>query len=1145
MSSLLLNDPARICALVVGVETYDGGEIPHLAGCAAASREFRDWLTDHGVAEEQILMHVSPPIDDEKPPKYQTIIQSLQGLKANDGVKARDLVIYWASHGYSTAREERCVYFADSFPQLQTLHVGKFLEWLSSRDFGFETVFAVFDCCANSVEEEFQLAPIQLTGPDPRDRIGQVYLHFACGIGETAGYGASGGNFSAIFLREVRDRPWPLNLEEFDRSLNGKYQALANKDQRPIRIYSQTPERSRKMDFEPKSTTRPPIDSWWAWFRGLFPGYGKKYLNYVAADRSIDIRGLTSRGPFDLELDRIYVEPLLKPVPPQQVSSNPVRRVAQTEGLQDIWYYLTAGSFARHCLVVWGGPGTGKTTILRQLALSLAGRHRQRRPHVLPVLLSLRHDIQGNTNRSLPQVIADRMDEMGVAPPPRWFQRRLEKGHCLIMLDALDEIGSEEGRRAVADWVSRQIRIYPDARFILTSRPYGILENAPVSVAFLEIQPFTREQVRTFVQNWYIAVESANQGSENKRVRETAAARAAVLLDELRASPTLAELAVNPLMLTMLTEVHQCNGSTPVRRTELYAEICRVFLGRRAKALNLPAPLNEDQSQAVLESIAWHMMCNSDREIERQSAVGIIKPVLLNLNLQVSANLFLRDSHERGGLFLEIAADQHKTAANRYTFAHLSLQEYFAALCAHRAGHAPELLSHLRDHWWRQTLLFFSAVGNASAVIGACLSEDDPSIENLTLAVQCMEEAPHVDQQLRDRIEAIRWIDDPSAERRRIAAQVRLAYRLSRLRMQDGKYIDSSLVTKGEYQLFIDDCREKGASCAPDHWHTPNFQLGEGLQPVVGVRPDDAQAFCRWVESSHTELWMFRLPGEGEIEIPGHWVQSQSGFDCHPPAHAKTITPTQLRLRFKSDLQRAQNFKFDSFAHGTDIAACQAMLLAVLETLDLSIRYVAEFIALIAEEWDFDGTPDLGNAVRAVMRLYLELEDAWDPDLIRAAFSTYPGFDDTAGGFSLDDAIPACLDLDSAFHFLDDGTELPGYRALQADIDLEKFAVRLARQMESGLLKAWERVLKPRTPLVPDNGADPEEVADVLRWNLRLRTLISAGLLQGRGPSDTREPARFEHHRRLYVALAILEERIKGSSQAYEGIAIVKEMTRP
>src|SRR3990172_5173065 len=79
---------------------------------------------------------------------------------------------------------------------------------------------------------------------------------------------------------------------------------------------------------------------------------------------------------------------------------------------------------------------------------------------------------------------------------------------------------------------------------------------------------------------------------------ESAAAYAAEqtrqLLQAIRASERIRELAINPLMLTVIAMVHRDRVKLPDRRAELYTEAVDVLLGKWEEAKGLQdAPILE------------------------------------------------------------------------------------------------------------------------------------------------------------------------------------------------------------------------------------------------------------------------------------------------------------------------------------------------------------------------------------------------------------------------------------------------------------------------------------------------------------------------------------------------------------------------
>lgn len=95
-------------------------------------------------------------------------------------------------------------------------------------------------------------------------------------------------------------------------------------------------------------------------------------------------------------------------------------------------------------------------------------------------------------------------------------------------------------------------------------------------------------------------------------------------------------------------------------------------------------------------------------------------------------------------------------------------------------------------------------------------------------------------------------------------------------------FIDDTLVTCAEYQLFIDEMMIMIIEYfQPDHWTALQFQSGEANTPILGVRRSDASSFCEWLtQCEETGEWHFRLPTSEEAKAypPPSTTQSTFGY---------------------------------------------------------------------------------------------------------------------------------------------------------------------------------------------------------------------------------------------------------------------------
>jgi energy-coupling factor transporter ATP-binding protein EcfA2 len=472
-----------------------------------------------------------------------------------------------------------------------------------------------------------------------------------------------------------------------------------------------------------------------------------------------------------LKLQKVFVP--LKIVSTEAVQVEPnmiplVKGKSNNPKEKQIWDFLAAmghdSAFRR--MAVLGAPGSGKTTLLRHLTLTYAtneqGKLHPKAPRLIPVLLYLKDVRQVITNQqppSLAELITEQVKRQRkiqpLNPPPNWFADKLRKNRCLVMLDGLDELADEAQRPQVSGWVDDQMEAYPDTPFILTSRPFGY-KSAPLKqgVSVLEVQPFSLKQMEQFIHNWYLQTEVMSRaGDEDVGVRDAAKQQADDLIKRIKNSSPLAAMAVNPLLLTMIATVHYRGSALPGKRVELYKEICHVLLEKRQRAKNIADPLTATQKQSVLQVLALALMQQNTREFTLAVGVSVIQDKLVMVaGSAANPGEFLEQIKDVSGLLVE-------KELGIYEFAHLSFQEYLAAVQVKESNQENLLIQNINNSWWVETIRLYAAQSNASNLIRAVLALPSPSIEALALAYDCLEEGLSIDSKVRQQLEEM-WEAD-------------------------------------------------------------------------------------------------------------------------------------------------------------------------------------------------------------------------------------------------------------------------------------------------------------------------------------------------------------------------------------------------
>ncbi|KPV50129.1 hypothetical protein SE17_28745, partial [Kouleothrix aurantiaca] len=409
--------------------------------------------------------------------------------------------------------------------------------------------------------------------------------------------------------------------------------------------------------------------------------------------------------------------------------------------LQQLQGPRTALELIRHhtTLVLLGDPGSGKTTVLRHVAMGFALARLQaerNEPAALepelawpgtlpiPILIQLRRfaaDLgappadAGPLLRHLEQALAgDRHGSLA-----QHLLGRLEEGGVLLMCDGLDEVADDTQRAWASQAVALFATRFPRSRVVVTSRVHAYRDACMLPPPFLvaKLQPMQPDAQDDFIQRWYRAALLHGSGLDAAEQAQAAAAKAYDLIGALGRRERLREIAANPLLLTMMALVHQHRLRLPQQRAELYKECLLLLLEQweqqrgdgssagLAKTLGVP---DQTDRLALIQPLAYALQ-ERGREEARTDEV---RDWLLRRFLGLARNDVAQAETliERFLLFLEgrsgllIARD----IKDRYAFPHKTFQEYLAARELIYRGMQTlqhEVLAHRHAATWREVIL--------------------------------------------------------------------------------------------------------------------------------------------------------------------------------------------------------------------------------------------------------------------------------------------------------------------------------------------------------------------------------------------------------------------------------------------------------
>jgi NACHT domain len=397
------------------------------------------------------------------------------------------------------------------------------------------------------------------------------------------------------------------------------------------------------------------------------------------------------------------------------------------------------------CMVLLGGPGSGKSTVTKYLAWShaVASQSTSILAHIpllsgnpLPLRIELRRlsEERKRTNYDFLSFATEvLLKRDGIDINPQMFKELLTRRCMLLLFDGLDEVATLEERLGLVNEIEHFALCYPGNPVLVTSRPVGY-ELARIShqlFSHAEIQKFNDDQIKQFLENWYTAVLrlSAIPQREQEELN--------VLLTTLKENPRLHKLAENPLLLTVITALHRYER-LPDRRVQVYDRCADLLLetwarlkgtDKRWKDMKM---VKEDQYACVaylgfvLHERSQEETSGDNRKAEdttvdvssrflRKNVEDFLRKQKLIDGLaeqRAEATRFIALVQEEAGLIVERGTDENGEAL--YSFVHRTFQEYFAAADIYERYQQKEdpkiiskfLVEHLHDpHWEEVTFL--------------------------------------------------------------------------------------------------------------------------------------------------------------------------------------------------------------------------------------------------------------------------------------------------------------------------------------------------------------------------------------------------------------------------------------------------------
>jgi len=363
-------------------------------------------------------------------------------------------------------------------------------------------------------------------------------------------------------------------------------------------------------------------------------------------------------------------------------------------------------------MVILGHPGSGKTTLMKWIALQCTCQGEPALATFTPVFIPLKNLGQDPANtyksKNIRDLTIDLLEKDNLSPT--FLEEQFEANQILFLLDGLDEVADEKVRGEVIQWIQNQnIR---KNTMLVTSRFSGLHEARGIkfhdAIPVFAVQNFDIADIERFLENWYKNIEVAVIGEEDEKDKaqavEKGKSRYEVLMNIIKDKnyEKLRQLAVNPLLLTIIAIVHRTRAVLPKERHKLYEECLKVMIELWNVAnKKLDKSFSVDNSINNLSKIAVLMMIENRREVE----LSVIETLLPHKIENQSLNFFLKEMVLKAGLLYE--------SEGKYGFLHPTFQEYLSAWHFAHSDNQNTILEYRDKDYWTETFKLFVNIGNA------------------------------------------------------------------------------------------------------------------------------------------------------------------------------------------------------------------------------------------------------------------------------------------------------------------------------------------------------------------------------------------------------------------------------------------------
>ncbi|APQ11244.1 hypothetical protein BJP27_06960 [Pseudomonas oryzihabitans] len=307
-------------------------------------------------------------------------------------------------------------------------------------------------------------------------------------------------------------------------------------------------------------------------------------------------------------------------------------------------------------VTVIGDAGSGKSTLVKHLFLRALSEK-----NIIPIFIELRN--LPNEKGSIEAHVKEKIIDSNISDNHRILDRMLANGKFLFFLDGYDEV-TGDSKKTIVESLNNFVEKHSKNKYLLTTRPYSDIDLLPLFHNY-KIEQLEKDDIDKFIEK-QLREEPELADKIKKSIKE---AKARYINSFLK----------NPLLLSLYILTYQSNASIPTKKYVFYRRVINALFSEHDSKSKLGferetrCKLQQEEFERILKSFCFVSYFEESFTFQHDQLVSKLELIKAkNSALKFSSTDFIIDMKTAVSLWTE--------DGGVISFAHRSLQEYFAAL---------------------------------------------------------------------------------------------------------------------------------------------------------------------------------------------------------------------------------------------------------------------------------------------------------------------------------------------------------------------------------------------------------------------------------------------------------------------------------